>query len=118
MCSIIPRLRQVYAAAFLLLCIQRLWFVLAAFGLLLSVQVVGAEPQTRLSLVAWEYETGPDLRECVGMLQDFSAQQPDLQIDMSHDDWSQAYDRISRWFGSQKRWSPSCRPSYPILSGG
>ncbi len=65
-----------------------------------------AQQVQRLTLVAWEHEDGPDLRKCVGMLEEFSRQHPHLKIDMTHDAWASAYPRISRWCGSLREYAP------------
>jgi len=70
-----------------------------------AVRVTAQEP-ARLSLVAWEQPTGPELRKCTGMLADFSRQYPHLKVDMTHDSWENAYARIVRWCGSLKAHAP------------
>jgi multiple sugar transport system substrate-binding protein len=77
-------------------------FLVAAFS-----QLGGTQDQPiRLSLVAWEHESGPDLRKCSRMLEDFARSHPHIKIDMSHDKWTNAHARMTRWFGSQRVHAP------------
>ena len=68
--------------------------------------MAAAEQPVRLTLVAWEHESGPDLRKCSRMLEEFSRHHPHIKIDMTHDDWANAYPRMTRWFGSQRVHAP------------
>ncbi len=76
--------------------------VIAAFW---AMAAADAQP-VRLTLVAWEHESGPDLRKCSQMLKEFSRYHPQIKIDMTHDNWVNAYPRMTRWFGSQRVHAP------------
>ncbi len=94
------------ATAFVFAGLQVLWLTGCLAGLVALPGISSAQQPQRLTLVAWEHEDGPDLRKCVGMLGEFSRQYPHLKIDMTHDDWANAYPRISRWCGSLKEHAP------------
>ncbi len=94
------------AAAFVFSALHVLWLVACAASLVALPRTGTAQQPQRLTLVAWEHEDGPDLRKCVGLLEEFSRRHPHLNIDMTHDDWASAYPRISRWSGSLKEHAP------------
>lgn len=102
--QVLPRGRQ-QAAPFGL----RYWWPAVVVGLLGGVagsSLAQAPPPTTLRLVAWESRGERLLAGTVDLLAGFHESTPDLRLNLTHEDWSQAHTRLRYWSGSLRGYAP------------
>ena len=84
-------------------------YTAAPFCLLLLV--AGAlpaadQPQTGLKFAAWHESGAHSLRGMPDLLDAFYSRNPDVRVNLNHEDWAQAPVRLKYWFGSHRQYAP------------